>query len=126
MNKGSGSKRSLKSFAKSGGTSSRRTSSWGGNSRRSHSMSQSNSRSWFSTRRSEGLGNDPAPTGTWWDGSAPGSDLGGDLGRALGEEFVDGFGHHLGQSDGSAAFWRGVAVCALLVVAILLVLRLGS
>ncbi len=47
-----------------------------------------------------------------------------DLGHALGEGLAQGLGDHVGgySGGGSAAFWRGIAVCAILVALIALLI----
>ena len=94
--------------------------------------SDGRSRSWFSVGEPRGVGSEPnsydAPLEAWQERTGPG--LGEGLGRALGEGLANGLGNEIGErfseGDGSVAFWRGVAACALLVTAVVLVLLLAS
>ena len=130
MRKGIGSKGGSKGFTKNqSGSPSRRASSWGGNSRRSGTSrrSQSNGRSWLSSSR-EGSGSGGGSFGAWGGDrglGGPGGGFGEGLGQALGEGIVSEFSDHLAEGNGSAAFWRGVAVCAIFVAAVVLVWSLS-
>ncbi len=139
MRKGGGMKSGPKSFVKRGGSSaprrafaSRSASSWGGNSWGSRSRSPGGgSRSWLSIGGSREPVREVDPQGFRWDeadGTGGGSGL--DLGQALGEGFAHGLGDQIGGyargSSDSAAFWRGVAVCAILVALIVLVVSAGG
>ena len=99
---------------------SRARSSWGGNTRRAWSRpSSGGSGSWIEGRESGGseTGSFGLSTEAGWDGTG----LGADLAQGLGEGLMEGLGHQ----QGSAPFWRGVAACALVVAAIVLVLTLA-
>ena len=129
----SGSKIGSKGVAKNGGTSGSRGASasrshWarGGNGGRS---SGGSSRSWFSGGGSRwGSGLDGSASETQWDRAdgGPGERLGRALGEGLASGLGDEIGEGLGASGESAAFWRGVAACALVVAVIVLVLQLGG
>ena len=122
MRKGIG-KGGFKSFAKRGTPSSRSRvasrprSSWGGNRRQGSLGLSSGGWSWGSAgSRAPAFYDSPAEAG--WDSAG----LGSEFGQALGEGIIDGLASQPGE--GSAAFWRGVAACALAVAAIVLVLWL--
>ncbi len=135
---GGGSGRSLLSSSRprsSGGWNSRPSGGWSGGS------SGGGSGGWFwgggDSREpdvDQGLEDFARREGLWSDGRIqwPEDDAGrrgeGGLGQALGEGLAHGIGDGLGRyategAGGASGFWRGVAVCALFVVAILLVLQ---
>ncbi len=139
MRKGGGMKSGPKTFAKRGGSSaprrafaSRSASSWGGNSWGSGSRSPGQgSRSWLSIGGSREPARDADPQGLSWDeadgtGGGSGLDLGKALGEGLAHELGNQLGGYSGESRDSAAFWRGIAVCAILVAVIVLVVSAGG
>jgi hypothetical protein len=128
MKKGGG----FKNVTRSGGSSSRRSYS-------SKPSSSSSRNSWGSGHRSSGGGGsrfwesfagprEPLPrefaeVQDWDQERRDGGFVEGGLGRALGEGLAEGLGHGIGGYEGgSARFWRGVAVCAVLVAVVVLVL----
>jgi hypothetical protein len=96
---------------------SRARSSWGGNRRQGSLGLSSSGRAWSAAgNQAPAFYDSPAEAG--WDGRG----LGAEFGHALGKGIIDGLAGQPGE--GSAAFWRGVAACALVVAAIILVLWL--
>ncbi len=121
----SGLKDASKRFAKTSG-SSRGSSSW---SKGSHGGGSK----WSSHRSGEGLswfsGSGPTEVDSWRDRLDDG-EFGADLRRALGEGLANGLGDEISSrfeaGNGSASFWQGVAACALLFAAVILVIYLNG
>ena len=141
MAKGFGSKGGSKGISKSGGSTARRSyssrpsSSWGRSAGGGSGSRSSGGRSWglFGGSQAESYGESPpepelAPLDlsdpAWRDGI--GDQGQGDLGYGLGQGLAEGLGDGLASTEGSAAFWKGVAACALVALVVVLVLYLNA